>query len=90
MIVIGWVLMRARRGDFSSEYFGPVDYTALYWHLVDIIWIFLFGGGWAFMAFLGRRAQKRRKLQYLPPELAGGGKGVQAFNANCGSHRRNR
>jgi cytochrome c oxidase subunit 3 len=37
-----WVLYRANRGEFGPEYFGPVDYAALYWHLVDIIWIFLF------------------------------------------------
>jgi heme/copper-type cytochrome/quinol oxidase subunit 3 len=29
-------------GDFSSEYFTPVDLVGLYWHLVDLIWIFLF------------------------------------------------
>jgi len=42
MSVIGWMLYRARRGDFSAEYFYPVDYTGLYWHLVDLVWIFLF------------------------------------------------
>jgi cytochrome c oxidase subunit 3 len=42
MAVITWVLVRARRGDFSAAYFTPVDFTGLYWHLVDLIWIFLF------------------------------------------------
>lgn len=42
MGVIAWLIVRAQRGDFSSEYFGPVDFTGLYWHLVDLIWIFLF------------------------------------------------
>ncbi|GAA4439926.1 cytochrome c oxidase subunit 3 family protein [Bremerella cremea] len=42
MIAIGWLLSRSIRGDFSSEYFGPVDYVGLYWHLVDLIWIYLF------------------------------------------------
>lgn len=37
-----WLIMRARRGDFSPVYYGPVDGVALYWHLVDLIWIFLF------------------------------------------------
>jgi len=37
-----WLLFRAIRGDFTPEYFGPIDYAALYWHLVDLIWIFLF------------------------------------------------
>jgi cytochrome c oxidase subunit 3 len=30
------------RGRFSSEYFSPVDISGLYWHFVDIVWIFLF------------------------------------------------
>ena len=30
------------RGHFGSRYFGPVDYVGLYWHLVDMIWIYLF------------------------------------------------
>ena len=42
MAVIAWVLLRAARGDFSPAYFTPVDFTGLYWHLVDLIWIFLF------------------------------------------------
>lgn len=42
MGAIGWVLWRAIRGDFGPNYFGPVDYVGLYWHLVDLIWIYLF------------------------------------------------
>lgn len=42
MIVITWLLVRAVRGDFTPTYFGPVDYVGLYWHLVDLIWIYLF------------------------------------------------
>jgi heme/copper-type cytochrome/quinol oxidase subunit 3 len=37
-----WLLIRAIRGDFTPDYYGPVDYAALYWHIVDLIWIFLF------------------------------------------------
>jgi len=37
-----WLLSRAYRGHFGSEYYTPVELTGLYWHLVDIIWIFLF------------------------------------------------
>jgi cytochrome c oxidase subunit III len=36
------LLLRARRGAFTSQYFAPVEVTGLYWHFVDIIWIFLF------------------------------------------------
>lgn len=42
MVVIFWILLRAIRGDFGPHYFNPVDFTGLYWHLVDLIWIFLF------------------------------------------------
>ncbi|MEX2600654.1 MAG: cytochrome c oxidase subunit 3, partial [Balneolaceae bacterium] len=37
-----WLIIRARKGHFHSEYYTPVEITGLYWHLVDIIWIFLF------------------------------------------------
>ena len=40
--VIGWLLKRTIRGDFSPEYYTPIEMTGLYWHLVDMIWIFLF------------------------------------------------
>ncbi len=39
---IGWVMWRTKRGDFNKNYFTPVELTGLYWHLVDLIWIFLF------------------------------------------------
>jgi cytochrome c oxidase subunit 3 len=42
MVAIAWVLYRTVRGDFSSSYYGPVDLVGLYWHLVDLIWIYLF------------------------------------------------
>jgi hypothetical protein len=42
ILVYIWLLVRAIKGHFTPEYFGPVDYAALYWHLVDLIWIFLF------------------------------------------------
>src|SRR5476649_2387742 len=42
MILITWILLRTKRGDFNDKYFTPVELTGLYWHLVDLIWIFLF------------------------------------------------
>jgi cytochrome c oxidase subunit III len=42
MSSIGWVAVRSARGHFTAEYFGPVDFVGLYWHLVDLIWIYLF------------------------------------------------
>lgn len=37
-----WIYIRASKGHFSSKYFTAVDLVGLYWHLVDLIWIFLF------------------------------------------------
>jgi cytochrome c oxidase subunit 3 len=31
-----------RRGKFSSAYHTPVEITGLYWHFVDIVWLFLY------------------------------------------------
>lgn len=42
MSILGWVLYRNMRGDFSPDYFTPVEIGALYWHLVDLVWIYLF------------------------------------------------
>jgi cytochrome c oxidase subunit 3 len=40
--VLIWIVKRNLRGDFSKEYWTPVDIVALYWHLVDLVWIYLF------------------------------------------------
>jgi len=40
--VFTWLLIRSLKGHFTPDYFGPIDYAALYWHIVDLIWIFLF------------------------------------------------
>ena len=42
LVVISWLLRRTARGDFSRRYFWPVEIGGLYWHLVDLIWIYLF------------------------------------------------
>jgi cytochrome c oxidase subunit 3 len=42
MGIIGWMIYRTRRNQFSPEYYTPLELTGLYWHLVDLIWIFLF------------------------------------------------
>jgi cytochrome c oxidase subunit 3 len=42
MILISWILKRTVNGEFSSRYYAPVEGVGLYWHLVDLIWIFLF------------------------------------------------
>jgi cytochrome c oxidase subunit III len=40
--VIFWMFVGAMRGRFGRDYFTPVDLVGLYWHLVDMIWIYLF------------------------------------------------
>ena len=42
MGLILWILIRASKGEFSSRYYAPVEGVGLYWHLVDLIWIYLF------------------------------------------------
>lgn len=36
------ILIMAKRGRFTPEYHSPVEISGLYWHFVDIVWIFLF------------------------------------------------
>ncbi len=36
------ILAMALRGRFSGQYYSPVELFGLYWHFVDIVWIFLF------------------------------------------------
>ena len=42
MIAISILAWQTRRGRYSSVYYTPVENVGLYWHVVDIIWIFLF------------------------------------------------
>ncbi len=42
MIMLTWLIVRANRGDFGTRNYAAVDLGGLYWHLVDLIWIFLF------------------------------------------------
>ena len=37
-----WMLTIVNRRKMGKKYFGPIEFTALYWHLVDLIWIYLF------------------------------------------------
>jgi len=39
MCVITWM---AWKGKFDEQYYTPVEMAGLYWHFVDIVWIFLF------------------------------------------------
>jgi cytochrome c oxidase subunit III len=37
-----WLIVMASRNRFSAAWYTPVDMIGLYWHFVDIVWIFLF------------------------------------------------
>jgi cytochrome c oxidase subunit 3 len=40
--LLTWLLLRAKAGQFGPEYYTPVELGGLYWHFVDIVWIYLF------------------------------------------------
>ena len=40
--ILTTLVLMARRGRFTPEYHSPVELSGLYWHFVDIVWIFLF------------------------------------------------
>lgn len=42
IVAMLWLLRCAFRGDFDGGHFTKVDMVALYWHVVDLIWIYLF------------------------------------------------
>ncbi|MCB9507079.1 MAG: cytochrome c oxidase subunit 3 family protein [Myxococcales bacterium] len=42
IIALLWLMKRSARGDFGPTYYAPLELTGLYWHLVDLVWIFLF------------------------------------------------
>jgi cytochrome c oxidase subunit 3 len=42
LCVITGITIAAYRGMYSSEYYNPVEVVGLYWHFVDIVWVFLF------------------------------------------------
>ena len=42
MGLVAWVMIRANRGEFGPNYYTPVEGVGLFWHLIDLIWIFLF------------------------------------------------
>jgi cytochrome c oxidase subunit 3 len=42
VVAVSVLVLLSRRGLFSPAYYSPVDVAALYWHFVDLIWLFLF------------------------------------------------
>jgi cytochrome c oxidase subunit 3 len=42
IVILFWLIWRANRGEFSAGYVAPIENFGLYWHFVDIVWLFLF------------------------------------------------
>lgn len=42
MVLIAWLAYRTKRGDFNAQYYTPLEGVGIFWHIVDLIWIFLF------------------------------------------------
>ena len=42
LLLMSWLLWTAWKGNYHAEYYMPVEMSGLYWHFVDIVWIFLF------------------------------------------------
>ncbi len=42
MSLLTWVAVRCWKKEFSPQYYAPVENAGLYWHLVDLVWIFLY------------------------------------------------
>jgi cytochrome c oxidase subunit 3 len=42
IVVLSYLLYQAQKGAYNASYYTPIDLTGLYWHLVDLIWIYLF------------------------------------------------
>jgi cytochrome c oxidase subunit 3 len=42
LVLMTWLLWKEWKNTYSAEYYMPVEMSGLYWHFVDIVWIFLF------------------------------------------------
>ncbi len=41
-VLLGWVLMKVRQGKIDAQRYVALENAGLYWHLVDLVWIFVF------------------------------------------------
>ncbi len=41
LVLLGWVWVQVRRGSIDARYHTPLELSGIYWHFVDIIWVFL-------------------------------------------------
>jgi cytochrome c oxidase subunit 3 len=41
IVIISVLAVQAARGRFTTHYHGPIEVGGLYWHFVDVVWLFL-------------------------------------------------
>jgi cytochrome c oxidase subunit 3 len=42
LVLVWWIVLRARRDEFTPLYYTPVAVVGLYWSFVDVVWIVLY------------------------------------------------
>jgi heme/copper-type cytochrome/quinol oxidase subunit 3 len=42
VILLAYLFVAASRGMFSATNYGRIEYSGLYWHFIDIVWVILF------------------------------------------------
>ena len=42
LLLISWMLVKTFKNQLGPHHFVPLEYVGLFWHLVDLIWIYLF------------------------------------------------
>jgi cytochrome c oxidase subunit III len=42
VVLVGFITFFAWRGKYGADYYNPVENTGLYWHFVDLVWIYLY------------------------------------------------
>lgn len=42
LVILGWMMLRCLRGAYRREALGGLESGALYWHMVDLVWVVLF------------------------------------------------
>jgi cytochrome c oxidase subunit 3 len=40
--LLTYLVVQSARDNFGAKYYTPVEMIGLYWHFVDVVWIFLF------------------------------------------------
>jgi cytochrome c oxidase subunit 3 len=42
LVMLAVILRMANQGRFTADYFNPLEVAGLYWHFIDIVWVFLY------------------------------------------------